>query len=148
VRGLSAAIYGQVVVTSIVAALEIHEQSPPAQTLAAAGVTVAVFWIAHVYAEALATAANWRAAGRMLREESAMIAVALPTLAALALGALHVLSRAHSVVVSVSLGVVTLLVLGAVAAARAGGSRSRILATAVLGAGCGLIVVALKVVVH
>ena len=100
-RGLSAAIYGQVVVTSIVAALEIHEQSPPAQTLAA-----------------------------------------------LALGALHVLSRAHSVVVSVSLGVVTLLVLGAVAAARAGGSRSRILATAVLGAGCGLIVVALKVVVH
>ncbi len=147
-RPLSAAIYGQVVVTSVVAALEVHEPSPPVETLAAVAGTIVVFWAAHVYAEALASAADRYTAARMLAAESTMLAVALPTLFVLGLGALGVLSRAQASAVSVAVGVLTLFALGAVAGWRVGHSPARTIWTAVVGAGFGLVVVALKVLVH
>jgi hypothetical protein len=147
-HGLASAIYGQVVVTSVVAALEVHEQSPPGQTLFTVAATILVFWVAHVYADALASAADWRGALQMLSEERAMVFTALPTLVVLAVGALHVLTRVQAVVVSITIGVITLVVLGAIAAHRFEHSRWRVAITAAGGGAFGLAVVALKVLIH
>lgn len=147
-RPLSAAIYGQVVVTSVVAALEIHEESPPLETLVAVTGTILVFWAAHVYAEALASAADRFTAARMLAAESAMVGIAVPTIVVLALGAAGVLTRSESATVSVCVGVFTLMVLGGIGAWRIGHSPARLLWTATLGGVFGVIIVALKVLVH
>jgi hypothetical protein len=126
----------------------VHEPSPPGETLAAVAGTIVVFWAAHVYAEALASAADRYTAARMLAAESTMLAVALPTLVVLSLWAADVLSRSQATIVAVCLGVATLLALGAVAGWRVGHSTARMLVTSVLGAAFGLAIVALKVAVH
>ncbi len=148
VRGLSAAIYGQVVVTSIVAALEIHEQSPPGRTFVAVVATMLVFWLAHAYAEALTSAQDWRQTRTILKQEGAMVFVALPTLVVLAVGVFGVLSRENAALVSVYVGVAMLFVLGGLAAHRNGRSAANVLLTGVVGATFGLVVIVLKVLSH
>ncbi len=148
VRGLAAGIYGQVVVTSIVAALEVHEQSPPARTFAAVVATMLVFWLAHAYAEVIAGADDWRDTGRILREEGAMVVVTVPTLCVLLLGVAHVLSRESAALAAVYVGAAMLFLLAAIAARRIGRSATSVILTAVLGAGFGLVVVVLKVLTH
>src|SRR5271170_7912058 len=91
-RPLSAAIYGQIVVTSVIAALEVHEPTPPAETFAAVAGTIVVFWAAHVYSEALARVADRGTILGMLIAESTMLAVAVPSLWLLAFGAFGWLS--------------------------------------------------------
>ena len=147
-RPLSAAIYGQVVVTSVVAALEVHEQSPPLDTFAAVTGTILVFWAAHVYAEALASAADRYTAARMLAAESAMVAVAVPTLCVLVLGVAGVLSRSTTAIVAICVGVLSLMLLGGIGAWRIGHSPARLIWTATIGAVFGVIIVGLKVLVH
>ncbi len=148
VRGLSAAIYGQVVATSIVAALEVHEQSPPGRTFVAVVATMIVFWLAHAYAEALTSAQDWHQTTRILKQEGAMVMVALPTLAVLALGVFDVFSRENTALVSVYVGVVMLFGLGGLAAHRNGRSMANVLLTGVVGAAFGLVVIVLKVLSH
>ncbi len=148
VRGLAAAIYGQVVVTSVVAALEVHEQAPPAQSFATVAATMLVFWLAHAYAEAIAGADSWRDTARILREEGGMVIAALPTLFVLVLGIVHVLSRENAALVAVYVGVVVLFLLAAVAAHRIGRSAASVALTAVLGGLFGLVIVVLKVLSH
>ena len=147
-RGLAAAIYGQVVVTSIVAALEVHEQSPPSRTFFAVVATMVVFWLAHAYAEAIVAADNWRDTSRILREEGWMVLVAAPTLAVLVLGVAGVFSRENAALVSVYVGVAMLFALALVAARRAGRTTPGVIFTAVIGAVFGLVVVVLKVLSH
>jgi hypothetical protein len=147
-RPLSAAIYGQIVVTSVVAALEVHEQTSSAEALAAVSATIVVFWAAHVYAEALARVADRRTVVGMLIAESTMLAVAVPSIWLLAFGALGWLSRSDSALLAIIEGVLSLMVLGAVAGWRVRHSPLRVVVTAVVGAAFGLVVVAMKVAVH
>jgi hypothetical protein len=147
-RPLSAAIYGQIVVTSVVAALEVHENTSASEALAAVAGTIVVFWAAHVYAEALARAADRRTVVGMLVAESTMLAVAVPTIWLLAFGAFGWLSRAHSSLLAIVEGVLSLLVLGALAGWRVRHSPARVVFTALIGAAFGLVVVVLKVAVH
>jgi len=147
-RPLSAAIYGQVVVTSVVAALEVHETTSSLDALVAVAGTIVVFWAAHVYSEALARVADRRTVVGMLVAESTMLAVAVPTIWLLGFGALGWISRSQSSLLAIVEGVLWLMVLGGVAGWRAEHSTARMLGTAVLGAAFGLVVVVLKVLVH
>jgi hypothetical protein len=147
-RPLSAAIYGQIVVTSVVAALEVHEDTSSVDALVAVASTIVVFWAAHVYAEALARAADRRTVVGMLLAESTMLAIAIPTLWLLAFGALGWLGRSQSSWLAIIEGVLSLLVLGGIAGWRVRHTPARVVVTALVGAAFGLVVVALKVLVH
>lgn len=145
---LAAAIYGQIVTTSVVVALELDEQAPAAASLAAVLVTVVIFWLAHVYAEGLAGGLDARHVRDLLIAEAPMVLVALPTAFILLLGVVGVFSREHSVTVAIVIGLATLLLLGAIASLDAGHSRVRGIVTTLLGVAFGLVLVVLKVFVH
>ncbi len=141
-------MYGQIVVMSVVAALEIHERAAATQTLAAVALTLVVFWLAHVYAETLAEAGGFTHAAGLARRELPMVAVALPTLLVLALGALGVLSRRHSVTASIAAGAAILFALAAGEARRRGRPAPDALGVGLVAVALGLAIVALKTVVH
>lgn len=146
--GLAGAIYGQIVVLSVVAALEIHERAPATQTLAAVAVTLVVLWLAHLYADTLAHGGGWAHAAGVARRELPMVVVAVPTLLVLALGAVGALSRRHSVAASIAVGAVILFGLAAGEARRRGSSATDSLGVGAVAVALGLAIVALKTLFH
>jgi hypothetical protein len=80
--------------------------------------------------------------------ELPMLESALPTAIALALGAIGVLSRETAATVAIAVGVATLFLWGLVVARASGLPWARSLTRATISGGFGLLIVALKVVVH
>jgi hypothetical protein len=147
----SSAIYGQVLAGSAVVALSRHDE-PPLEIAAGVAATMLVFWVAHVYAEAIsrsvARAGRARAVRHLAEREWPMVQAALPAVVALTLAALGLWSRESGITIALGLGVVALAGWGYAAGRRSGRSQHRALLAALGSAVLGLLIIALKVAIH
>jgi len=115
---VSGAVYGQVLATSLVVALGHDESLDALEMLVVVAVTMTVFWLAHVYSEAIAHVLEHgrvesRASLRRLAANEWPLAEAAGTaLFALALGALGVIDRDTAVWLAVALGIADLCAWG------------------------------------
>ena len=135
-------------------ALSKDEHLSAAGIFAALAATMTVFWLAHVYAGAVE---QWMEHGhrprraemrRVVRATWPMLEAAGTSLAALALGALGLLSRDAAVWLAIVLGIVDLCAWGWRAGRRSASSVSASLTLAALSGCFALPIVALKVLVH
>ena len=153
--GLKAAagVYGAILVAALVAALS--ERHASAGRLSAAVVaTLVVFWLAHVWADALG---EYAATGR--RPDAARLAAlasrqwpmleagSVPLLALLA-GWAGLYSDETAVTISLGLAVAQLFAWGYVAGSRAHTRRRDAVVSCLVTGGLGLVLVVLKIAVH
>jgi hypothetical protein len=147
---LSGFIYGTIVVLSVIVAEARAYPEAPAHMAAIVAATCVVFWLAHVYAHGLghSVAAGERVSlmelRRIAQREGSIVEAAVPSVVALMLGALGILSTDVAIWASFGLG---LVVLGAQGLVFARLERLGPLASlAVVGANLalGLVLVALK----
>ena len=152
---LAGAIYGTILVMSVVAGVSAATESRAATALVAAVVTSLVFWVAHVYADALATHVTLRE-GTLSRakvreiasEDWPLVQAVLPPGVCLMLGVLGIVSDDAAVLLALGAGVVALAVWGAATARRGGAPLSGAIIAATVNVTLGLVIVALKLLVH
>jgi hypothetical protein len=151
---VAGAIYGQILVTSFVAALSEVVDVDAGEIFASLLVTMLVFWLAHVYADAVEQRLEredpltWREVWSIARYEWPGLQAAVPALVAVGLGWAGALSTLTAVRLAIALGIVALLAWGFVIA-RA--SRLSVLATlgsVALNGAFGLGIVTLKLYVE
>ena len=149
---LAGGVYGTILVTSIVAAADANDAIW--RSLAIVVVTTFVFWLAHVYAHALAAGVDhgeelsFGEVRRIARHEWPLLqAAALPSLALLA-GALGLIERKTAYWLAIGIGVAALVTWGLVFSRQAGLSRPATCAVVLVNASFGLCVVALKAFVN
>ena len=147
------AIYGQILATAVLAGLSEDEGLSSRELFAGVAVTTVVFWLAHVYAQAVAKRLGMKRALSLSEvrdvalEEWPMVEAATPTLVALALGWAGALSKDTSVTLGIGLGVAGLMAWGFVIARRSGMSPLGTLGAVALNAAFGLAIVVLKAAV-
>jgi hypothetical protein len=153
-RRIVAAIYGQILVTAVVAALSEDAATTSGYLLLSASTTVLVQWVAHVYATVIARGIDLKRKlqGAEVRavalSELPMVETAIPTLMILLLGVIGVFSRNTTVSLAVGAGVVTLVCWGAVFGRTAGESWESVVLSGAITGGLGMVIVALKAIVH
>jgi hypothetical protein len=151
---LAGAVYGQILVLSVVASLSEDESLTATELLAGVSVTAIVFWLAHAYSEAIASQVaqakqiSWRELGRIMVQEWPIAQAAVPTAVLLALGAIGVFSAPTAADLAIGLGVVALFGWGLVIGHRSRLSLFQTAGAAVVSASFGLAIVGLKVLVH
>jgi hypothetical protein len=146
------AIYGNIAATAVIAATGRHW--PSGRVLAATTATLLVFWLAHVYADALAhhlrgaTRLRWATVAGAMAEERPMLEGPAPSLVLLLLGAFGLLDDHRAVNLALWAGVAQLVGWGMAYARRQGwGWPTAVLAGLVNGA-FGVAVIALEVILH
>jgi hypothetical protein len=146
-------IYGTIVVISAVIAGSKIYASDPWRIAVFVVVTTVVFWLAHVYAHSLAESVghdehlSLAEVRRIARREASLIEAAVPSVAALLLGALGLISERWAIWLAVALGLGVLAVQGFLFARV---ERLRWPATVVVVAinlGLGVLLIALKLLV-
>jgi hypothetical protein len=151
---LSGFIYGTIVVLTAVVGGAKAFPHDAGQTATLVLVTTVVFWLAHVYAHGLGYAVSHdehlslAELRHIARREGSIVEAAAPPLAALLLGALGIVSTTAAVWLAFALG---LLVLAAAGVAFARVERLGWLGTLVVVAAnlaLGLLLLALKLVLH
>ena len=153
-RRVADAIYGTILVLAVVAALSKDEQATAGAILGGALATSVVFWIVHVYAEVLdrevegATAGGWSMIRTAAWQEFPLVQAALLPMAPLVLGTIGVLGRSAAVNLSLAIGFFDLAAWGYVAGRTMHQSRLRAGMQAAGAAGLGVLMVALKNLVH
>lgn len=151
---VAGAIYGQVLVTSFVAALSEVANVDAGEIFTSLLVTMLVFWLAHVYADAVAQRLEredpltWREVWTIAKYEWPMLQAAAPALLALSLGWAGVLPTLTAVRLAIGLGVVALLAWGFVIARASRLSALATLGSVALNGVFGLGIVTLKLLVH
>jgi hypothetical protein len=149
---LAGAIYGQILATSLVATLSEDESATAGDIFFWVGVTMLVFWAAHVYSQWLArqvtTGAGLSELVSIGREQWPIAQAAAPALALLALGWAGVYSRDTAVDLAIAAGIISLTTWGFVIARRANANVLETLATVAISAAFGLFMVGLKILVH
>jgi hypothetical protein len=148
------AIYGQILVTSLVGALSEDSEIEAGYILVSVVSTMLVFWLAHVYAEALSRGLEarrhleWAEIRRLAAREWPLVQAAIPTAIVLALGAIGALSTETAVDIAIALGIVALFTWGLAIGRASGWSWAAALFGAAISACFGLAVVGLKALVH
>ena len=146
-------VYGTIVVLAVVVASGKAYPDEPGRVAAIVVITTVVFWLAHVYAHALAHSINRKAPlsladlRRIGRHEIALVQAGVPSVVALLLGAIGVLSADTSIWAAIAMGLAVLGVEGVVFARV---ERLGALGTVAVITGnltLGLVLVALKVLV-
>ena len=146
------AIYGTIAAMAVIAGTA----SSPAhgKTLYLTTATLFVFWLAHVYAQALshhlrgARRLEWSVVREAMVEERPLLEGPLPLLAVLALGALEVIDNHLAIRLALWLGIVQLLTWGILYARRQRWSWPTAVTAGVINSLFGLLIVILEVVVH
>jgi hypothetical protein len=151
---LAGAIYGQIIATSTVAALSTDAELGAEVILGALVATMLVFWIAHAYAE-VTSATVMRARALPIGEIRAVMGKewpiaqsAIPVAIPLVLAALGAWSTETGVSLALGAGVLALAGWGIGIGLRARMPRHQALVVGLITATLGLVVVALKVLVH
>jgi hypothetical protein len=150
----SRAIYGQILVTSMVGALSEDSDIDAEYILVSVGTTMLVFWLAHVYAAAMARGletaqhVGWAEIRRLGADEWPLVQATFPTAIVLALGALGAYSTETAVNLAIAVGVVALFAWGLAIGRASRSSWTAALLGAALSAAFGLAVVGLKALVH
>jgi hypothetical protein len=148
----AAAIYGTITANAVIAATAGHRS--PGQILAVTVTTLGVFWLAHVYAHALAhhlrgmTSLSWRAITAAMSEERPMLEAPATSLLLLLLGTLGLLGERAAVRLALWVGVIQLVAWGVAYARRQQWGWSTVLAAGVVNGMLGLVIVALEAFLH
>jgi hypothetical protein len=151
--GIAGTVYGTIVVMATVTAGAHGKQTDMARLAVVVGVTVLVFWAAHVYAHTLAESLergrrlDRAELGDVARRELSMPAAALAPVAALVLGALGILGAQTALWLALGIGVAILGVQGARYAAIEQLDRTGTLAVIAINLFLGLVIVGLKALV-
>ncbi len=153
-RNIARSVYGLVLAMSVLA---VYSNDPSADALEAAVTLVttsAVFWVAHVYAEDLATriergrSATWPERRVMFAREWPIVeATGLP-LVPLILAIIGVLHDHRAIDVALYVGLAEMAFLGFVAARRSGGKLPMRIASAAFSLSLGVVIVLLKTLLH
>jgi hypothetical protein len=152
-RNLAASVYGTILVSSVIVALG-PTGLPAGRMMAAVFVTALVFALAHAWSNALARSASDRKAlapshvAGGIRHEWPMVTAVLPAMIALALAALDVYSPETGLWIGIIANTVLLFCWGAILRHGAEGSTFEWLMAGVTTAMLGLVLVALKALVH
>jgi hypothetical protein len=145
---LASGIYGTILVMSVIAAADFREDLWT--SLGIVVVTSFVFWLAHVYAHALATSLDEETrfsaatAGRIARREWPLLQAALFPSLALLLGALGLFGTKTTYRVAMGVGIAALVWWGLVIARKERLGVRMTVAVVVVNAAFGLFIVALK----
>jgi hypothetical protein len=151
---VAGAIYGQVLATSFVAALSEEESIDAGEIFAGLLFTMLVFWLAHVYADAVARRLErddpltWREVWNIAKHQWPMLQAAVPALLALSLGWVGALSTLAAVRLAIGLGAVALLAWGFVIARASRLSPLGMLGSVALNGAFALGIVTLKLLIH
>ena len=152
-ENLSASVYGTILVSSVIVGLAGTNLTAGAM-MAALAVTALVFALAHAWSRALARSADDREALAVshvldgIRHEWPMVEAVTPALIALGLAALGVYSESTGLWIAIIANTVLLFVWGAILRHRAAGSPLEFIAAGLTTAMLGLVLVALKAVIH
>jgi hypothetical protein len=147
---LAGFIYGTIIVLGVLVAGARAYPDDAGRIAALVGVTVVVFWIAHVYAHSLAHSVvhderlSLAALRRIARREGSIVEAALPPIVALLLGALGVLRTSVAVWLAFALGIVVLVAQGLVFAHLERLGRAGALVVVAANVTLGVALVALK----
>jgi hypothetical protein len=151
-NNLAGRLYGTVLVTSVLVTLAGSERV--GYVIAAVLVTTLVFALAHAWAHALAGSGAARAPLDRhallvsIGHEFPIVQAALPAEVALLLAALDVYSLETALWIAVLVNVSLLFMWGAGLRHLAGGTKLQVLGAGLASASLGLVLVALKVLVH
>jgi hypothetical protein len=151
---LAEAIYGLILVTSVVAALSEDEAAGAREILGGVVLTTLVFWLAHVYARVVATQLagghrlTWLQVRAIMRHQWPIVEAGLPTFVVLALGWIGVISTDTATTLAIALGIASMVGLGFLIARRSGLTPLGTLWSVALSASFGLAILVLKVTVH
>jgi hypothetical protein len=153
-ENLASAIYGTVLSTALIAAYSEDPGSDPLQVAVAVVSAALVFWVAHAYADVLARGLIHRGSGGLVRaraelaREWPLVLGALPPVLPLLLAPLGILSDDSSESLAIAAGVALLAAIGMTTAWRRGSGLIGIAIGAGASAFFGIVVVALKALVH
>ena len=146
-------IYGTILVLAVIVAGAKAFEHEAGHIAGLVAVTVVVFWLAHVYADALAHAVAYDQhlsladLRRIAHREASMLEAAVPPLLALLLGAFGVVSTRLAVWVAFGLGLVVLCAQGITFARVEHMGRLGTLAVVAANLGLGVALVGLKLLV-
>lgn len=146
-------IYGTILVLAVIVAGAKAFEHEAGHIAGLVAVTVIVFWLAHVYADALAHAVAYDQhlsladLRRIAHREASMVEAAVPPLVALLLGAFGVVSTKLAVWVAFGLGLVVLCAQGITFARVERMGRLGTLAVVAANLGLGVALVGLKLLV-
>jgi hypothetical protein len=146
------AIYGTIAAMAVIAGTA--RSSEHGEALWLTVTTLFVFWLAHVYAHALAhhlrgaKRLEWSAVKAAMVEEWALLQGPVPLLVLLSLGELGVLEERQAIRLALWLGVVELVTWGILYARRQNWRWLTALTAGAINGLFGLVIVALEVVVH
>jgi len=147
---LASGIYGTILSTALIAAYTEDPGSDPLRVAVAVVVTVAVFWVAHAYADVLARGlvGTGRAGSAQARAELArewpLVMGSLPPVLPLLLAPLGVLSDDSAETLAIASGITLLVGWGMTIAWRKGSGPIGIALSAGVSAFFGVVVVGLK----
>lgn len=146
------AIYGSIAATAVIAATARHR--PPGRVLALTVATLVVFWLAHVYAEALAhhlrgaTRLRWATVTAAMAQERPMLVAPALSLLLLLLGAVGLLDEHLAVNLALWAGVAQLAGWGVAYARRQRWGWPTALVAGVVNGTFGVTIIALKAFLH
>lgn len=149
---ISSAIYGTVSVVAVIV-VGAHGAASATVVLLFSAVSMLVIWCVHVYASVMAfagaEAVHWRiAVTRAVRHETGLLEGAALPLLVLAMGAFGLLDDSTAVWAAVWCGVLVLTFLPTVWLRGKGATWRRCIAASAVAGFLGLLLVALKIVVH
>lgn len=146
-------IYGTILVLAVIVAGAKAFEHEAGHIAGLVAVTVVVFWLAHVYADAIAHAVAYDQhlsladLGRIAHRQASMVEAAVPPLLALALGAFGILSTKLAVWLAFGLGLVVLCAQGITFARVERMGRLGTFAVVAANLGLGVALVGLKLLV-
>jgi hypothetical protein len=146
-------IYGTILVLAVIVAGAKAFEHEAAHIAGLVAVTVVVFWLAHVYADALAHAVaydqhlSFADLRRIAHREASMVEAAVPSLVALLFGAFGIVSTSLAVWVAFGLGLAVLCAQGITFARVEHMGRLGTFAVVAANLGLGVALVALKLLV-
>jgi len=146
-------IYGTIVVLSVIVGGARAFPHEPGRIALAALVTAVIFWLAHVYAHALAQSVGTgqhltvSEVRRIGRREASLIEAAVPPIAALLLGALGIVSEQVALWLAFALGLVVLGAQGVLFARAERLGAAATIAVVALNLALGAVLVGLKLLV-
>lgn len=150
---IAGAIYGTILSTAVIATLSEDPSLRPVQIAAWTASTAIVFWLAHAYARVVASGvARPRVARdfarKALRQEWPMVQGALLPVLPLFLAPIGLLSEEAAENVAIADGIAVLFLVGLLVGRREEMSLGSGLIVATVNALFGLVIVALKILVH
>ncbi len=149
----AAAVYGSILVTALIAALD-HQHATAAALVGGVATTIGVFWIAHVWSgligERLVAARHfdWRGVRRVVGEEWPMIESAVPPLAALALAWAGLYSDHVGTWIALGIGIAHLFGWGFLIGRRTFGGVLPSIGSGVVDAALGVGIIVLETLIH